>query len=194
MGREGFQDVRIALGPNVFDGDALETPFLSIPDQFAIVAVHQEGVLGPAPRTFARHEMLRHDAGAKRGAIVADLDLEVGRGVAGIERADQRKNGIEDRLPAVHQGKIEMESLVGGAEIQDAIFGQRGSEGISVVSIEAEGVAVQGIGNFVTVVRQLGEVCAHADNLAWNGLLLHVKCSPSSHDGSGTPNTARSRR
>jgi hypothetical protein len=43
--------------------------------------------------------------------------------------------------------------------------------------IEAEGVAVKGIGDFVTVVRQLGEVDGHGDNLARRNVLLHVQFS-----------------
>jgi hypothetical protein len=43
--------------------------------------------------------------------------------------------------------------------------------------IEAEGVPVKGIGDFVTVVRQLGEVGAHGDNLARRDVLLHVQFS-----------------
>jgi hypothetical protein len=43
--------------------------------------------------------------------------------------------------------------------------------------IEAEGVPVKGIGDFVTVVRQLGEVGAHGDSLARRDVLLHVQFS-----------------
>jgi hypothetical protein len=43
--------------------------------------------------------------------------------------------------------------------------------------IEAEGVAVKGIGDFVTVVRLPGEVGAHGDNLARRDVLLHVQFS-----------------
>ena len=153
MGGQRVQDLGVALGPGVVDGDAFEAPFLVVADEFAIVAVHEEGVLGPAPRTLARHEVLRHDVGGEPGGIAADLDLEIGGGVARIERADERKDGIEDGLAAGDQRKTEMESLVGATEVEDAIFSERGSERIGVAMIEAEGVAVKGIGDFITVVR-----------------------------------------
>jgi len=73
--------------------------------------------------------------------------------VAGIERADERKEGIEDGLASGNQRKTEMKFFVGATEIEDAIFGERGSERISIGPIKTEGVAVKGIGNFVTVVR-----------------------------------------
>ena len=91
-----MEDLGIALGPSVVDSDAFEAPFLAVPGQLAVVAVHEEGVLGPAPRTFVRHEVLRHDVGGERGRIVADLDPEVGGGMASIEGADEREDGIED--------------------------------------------------------------------------------------------------
>jgi hypothetical protein len=175
---ERVEDFGVALRPGVVDGDTFETPFLPVADQLAIVAVHEEGVLGPAPRTFAWHEVLRHDIGRERGGIVADLDLEVSGGVASIERADERKDGIEDGLAAGDQRKIELEFLVGGTEIQDAIFGERGSKRIGVAVIEAKSVAVKGIGDFVTIVRQLGKIGAHGDNLARSEVLLHVQFSP----------------
>jgi hypothetical protein len=43
-----------------------------------------------------------------------------------------------------------------------------------VVVIEAEGVAMQGIGNFVTVVRELGNV-GHGNTVARREVLLHVQ-------------------
>jgi hypothetical protein len=153
VGGEGVEDLGVALRPSVVDSDAFEAPFLAVPGQLAVVEVHEEGVLGPAPRTFVRHEVLRHDVGGERGRIVADLDPEVGGGMAGIEGADEREDGIEDGLAAGEQRKVEMEFLVGATEIQDAIFGERGSERISVTAIKADGVAVKGIGNFLTVVR-----------------------------------------
>lgn len=153
MGGEGVKDLGVALRPGVVDGDAFEAPFLAVAHELAIVAVHEEGVLGPAARTLARHEMLRHDVSGEPCGILPNLDLEVSGGVACIERADERKDGIEDRLATVKQRKIEMEVSVGGTEIQDAILGQRGREYSGVAVIEAEGVAVKGIGGFVTVVR-----------------------------------------
>ena len=153
MSGEGVKDLGVALRPSVVDGDAFQAPFLAVAGQLAIVAVHEESVLGPAARTLARHEVLRHDVCGERRGIVADLDLEVGGGVARIERADERKDGIEDGLAAGDQRKIEMEFLVGRTEIQNAILGQRGSERIGVAVIEGEGVAVKGIGDFVAVVR-----------------------------------------
>lgn len=128
MAGEGVDDLGVALGPGVIDGDAFEAPLLAVAGQLAIVAVHKEGVLGPAQRTLARHEVLRHDVGGERRGIATDLDPEVGGGVARIERADERKDGIEDGLPAGDQRNIEAEFLVGGTEIQDAILGERGSQ------------------------------------------------------------------
>jgi hypothetical protein len=43
--------------------------------------------------------------------------------------------------------------------------------------IEAESIAVKGIGNFVTVVRKLGKIGAYGDNLAREEVLLHVQFS-----------------
>ena len=153
MSGEGVDDLGVTLGPGVVDGDAFEAPFLAVANQLAVVPVHQEGVLGPGSRTLPRHEVLRHDVGGERRGIVADLDLEIRGSVAGIERADERKDGIEDGLTTGDQRKIETEFLVGGTEIEDAIFGECGSERIGIAAIEAEGVAVKGIGDFVTVVR-----------------------------------------
>ena len=141
------------MGPGVIDDDAFEAPSLAVAGQFAVVAVHEEGVLGTVPRTFARHEVLRHDVGGERGGIAADLNLEIGGGVAGIERAYEWKDGIEDALAAGDQRKTEMEFPISATEIEDAIFSERGSQRIGVVMIKAEGVAVKGIGDFVTVVR-----------------------------------------
>jgi len=152
VGGERVNDLGVALGPGVVDGDAFEAPFVAIACQLAVVTVHEKGVLGPAPRTLARHEVLRHDVGGERGGIVVDLDLEIRGSVAGIERADERKDGIEDGLTTGDQRKIETEFLVGGTEIEDAIFGECGSERIGIAAIEAQGVAVKGIGDFVTVV------------------------------------------
>ena len=153
MSGEGVDDLGVTLGPGVVDGDAFEAPFLAVANQLAVVPVHQEGVLGPGSRTLPRHEVLRHDVGGKRRGIVADLDLEIGDRVAGVERADERKDGIEDGLAASDQRKTEMEFLIGRPEIEDAIFGERGSKRIGVAVIETEGVAVKSIGDFVTVVR-----------------------------------------
>ncbi len=177
MSGERVEDLGITLGPSVVDNDTFESPFLIVADQLAIVPVHQECVLRPAPRTFARHEVLRHNVGGERSGIVADLDLQVGSGVARIKRADERKDGVEDSLAAGDPRNTEMKFPVGGTEIQDAIFGERGSERIGVAMIKAEGEAVKGVGDFVTVVRQLGKIGAHSDNLARTDVLLHVQFS-----------------
>lgn len=161
MRREGVEDLGVALAPGVVDGDAFETPFLAVADQVAIVPIHQERVLGAAAGTFARHEVLRHHVGGERGGIVADLDLEIARGVAGIERADEPQHGIENRLTAREFREIELQFLAGGREIENAIFGQRRCERVGVAMVEAEGVAVQSIGDFVAVAGQLGEVSVH---------------------------------
>jgi len=174
---EGVQDLGVSLGPGVIDRDASEAPFLAVACQLAIVAVHEKGVLGPGSRTLPWHEVLRHDIGGERRGIATDLDLEVGGGVARIERADERMNGVEDGLAPGDQGKIKMKLLISRTEVQDAILGQRGSKGLGVVVIEARGVAVKGIGDLVTVVRQLGKVGAHDNNIALSGVLLHVKSS-----------------
>ena len=128
MGGEGVDDLGVTLRPSVVDDDAFKAPFLAVANKLAIVPVHQEGVLGPGSRTLTRHEVLRHDVGGERGGIAADLDLQVGGGVAGIERADERKDGIEDGLASGNQRKTEMKFFVGATEIEDAIFGERGSE------------------------------------------------------------------
>ena len=177
MGGEGVENIGITLEPGVVDGDAFEAPFLAVANQLAVVPVHQQGVLGPGSRTLPRHEVLRHDVGGERRGIVADLDLEIGDRVAGVERADERKDGIEDGLAASDQRKTEMEFLIGRPEIEDAIFGERGSKRIGVAVIETEGVAVKSIGDFVTVVRQLGEVGVHGDNLARRNVPLHIQFS-----------------
>jgi len=75
VGGEGVDDLGVTLRPSIVDGDAFKAPFLAVANQLAIVPVHQEGVLGSGLRTFARHEVLRHDVGGERGGIAADLDL-----------------------------------------------------------------------------------------------------------------------
>jgi hypothetical protein len=158
MGGEGVEDFGVALAPGVVDGDAFETPFLAVADQVAIVAVHEEGVLGAATGTFARHEVLRHHVGGERGGIVADLDLEIARGVAGIERADERQHAIEDRRATRDLAEIELQPFAGRREIENTIFRQRRRERIGVAVVEAEGVTMKGVGNFIAVVRELGEI------------------------------------
>jgi hypothetical protein len=161
VGGESVNDLGVTLGPGVVDGDAFEAPFRPVANQLAIVSVHQEGVLSPGSRTLARHEVLRHDVGGERGGIVADLDLEIGGGVAGIERADERQDRIEDGLASGYFRKIELELLAGGSEIEDAIFGQRGGERVGVALVETKAIAVESVGDFVTVVGELGEVGGH---------------------------------
>ena len=177
MSGEGVDDLGVTLGPGVVDGDAFEAPFLAVANQLAVVPVHQEGVLGPGSRTLARHEVLRRDVGGERRGIVADLDLEIARGVAGIERADERQHAIEDRLATGDLPEIELQPFAGGREIENAIFRQRRRERIGIAVVEAEGVAVKSIGDFVTVVRQLGEVGVHGDNLARRNVPLHIQFS-----------------
>ena len=70
---ERVESFGVALDPGVVDHDALEAPFLAVAHQLAIVAVHQERVLGAAARTFPRHEMLRHDIRIQRRGIAADF-------------------------------------------------------------------------------------------------------------------------
>jgi len=81
--------------------------------------------------------------------------------VAGIQWADERQDGVKDSLPAGDQREIEMEVFAGGPEVEDAIFGESGSEGIGVGVVEAESVTMKGVGDFVTFVGELGEVVAH---------------------------------
>src|SRR5687768_16049909 len=91
----------IAFCPYIVDGDPLESPFLPVAHQFAIVAVHEERALRATPRAFPGPEMLGHDIRIERGGIVADLDLEIAGGVARVERPDQRDQRIHDGLAAV---------------------------------------------------------------------------------------------
>ena len=114
MGGEGVKDLGVALGPSVVDGDAFQAPFLAVAGQLAIVAVHEESVLGPAARTLARHEVLRHDVCGKRRGIVADLDLEVGGGVARIERADEGRTESRMAWRPVISGKSRWSFLSAG--------------------------------------------------------------------------------
>jgi hypothetical protein len=161
VGRESVEDFGVALAPGVIDGDAFEAPLLAVADEVAIVAVHEKRVLGAAARTLPRHEVLGQDVGGERGGIVADLDLEIARGVAGIERADERQHGIEDGLAAREHGEIQVQFSSRGPEIEDAIVCQRRRERIGVAMIEAEGVAIESVGDFITVGGKLGEIGAH---------------------------------
>src|SRR5580704_4817447 len=78
---QGVENFRVTLGPGIVDRDPREAPFLAVAHQLAIVAVHQERVLRSGTRTFARHEMLRHDIRVERGRIAADFDLEITGGM-----------------------------------------------------------------------------------------------------------------
>jgi hypothetical protein len=105
--------------------------------------------------------MLRHDKGGKSGRITTDFDLEVAGGVAGIEWADQRQDGIENCLAPVEPWKIQVQFPAGGSEVEDAIFRESRRERIRVTMVEAKGVAMKGVGDFVTVSGELREVGAH---------------------------------
>src|SRR5215472_13270864 len=71
--RQRVENLRIPLGPRVIDDHLPETPFLAVARQLAIVAIHQNRVLGSRLRALPRHEMLSHHITVKRGRIVLDL-------------------------------------------------------------------------------------------------------------------------
>ena len=122
MRRPRIQDFRIALQPGVVDCDSLEAPFLAIAHQLTIIAVHQERVFRSAAGTFPGHEMLRHDIGIKFGRVAVDLDLEITRGMSGIERTEKRQQRIQDSLAIGEPGKINPELSSRGPEIQQRIL------------------------------------------------------------------------
>src|SRR4051812_44442406 len=82
--------------------------------------------------------------------------------MAGIERPDERQDGIENGLPAFDAREIELKLFAGGPEIEDAIVGERGSEGIGGAVVETKGGAMKGVSDFVAGVSELGKVGGHA--------------------------------
>jgi hypothetical protein len=81
--------------------------------------------------------------------------------MAGIERADQWENRLENGLTTSYFWKIELQLLAGGPEVENAIFSQGGGERIGVALVETKAIAVKSVGDFVTVVGELGEVGGH---------------------------------
>ena len=67
MRRQRVENLRVAFGPCIVDFRPTQAPFLAIPDELTVIAVHQESILRPAPWTVARHEMLGHDVCVGRG-------------------------------------------------------------------------------------------------------------------------------
>src|SRR5437764_3350235 len=161
VSRQRVKNLRVALCPGVVDRHTLEAPFLAVEHQLTIVTIHQESVLRTPARTFPGHEMLRHEISRERGRIVTDLDLEIAGRVTGIERTDKWKNCVQNRLTAGELGEIEPQFSAGGSEIEKAIFRQGRCERISITVVQTKGVAMQGVGNLITVGGQLRQIGAH---------------------------------
>jgi hypothetical protein len=155
MNGQCVQDLRISLGPGVVDDDLAKTPFLAVPDELAIVAIHQERIFRSGARPLARHEMLRRHVAIKRRRIVAHLNLKIARRVAGIERTEQGNERVDDRFASFQPRKIETELFSRRPKIENAIFRQRRRERIRVAVIESKCEAMQRVRNFVAIVRQL---------------------------------------
>ena len=122
MRRQRIENFGVTLRPGVIDRHALKAPFLAVAHELALVAVHQQRIFRSAARSLARHEMLRHDISVEGSRIAADFDLNIARGVTGIERPNQGKNGFKDSVTTNHPGKIEPELSPRGREIETAIF------------------------------------------------------------------------
>lgn len=122
MDREGVENFRVTLGPGIINRETLETPFLAVADQLAVVTVHQERVLRAATRTLPRHEMLRHDIRVECGRGAADSDLEIAGCVTGVERTEKRKKSVHDDLAAGQPGEFDPELPACGPEIENAVL------------------------------------------------------------------------
>ena len=145
------ENFRVALRPCIVNRDTLEAPFLAVAHQLAVITVHQERVLQSATRTFPRHEMLRHHIRMQCGRIAADFDLEIARGVTGVEWTEKRKKSIHDGLAAGQLWEVDPDLPAGRPEIENAVFRKRRRKRICISMVETESVAMHGIRNLIPV-------------------------------------------
>ena len=78
--------------------------------------------------------------------------------MTGLERTDQSEYFLHNLASPNHNGEVQLQLFAGGPEIENAIFGQNGRKSINMIMVERERVAMQGIGNFIAIVRKLDEV------------------------------------
>src|SRR5439155_26695970 len=101
--------------------------------------------------------MLRQNVGIQCSCIIDNLDLEIAHTVTGIERTDQSKNRVQDNVATNEYWKIDLEFSSRRPEIEPAILRQCRRQPIGIPVVETKTVAMQGDGNFKTVVSQWGE-------------------------------------
>src|SRR5438270_3145557 len=102
--------------------------------------------------------MLGRHVTMERSGIVADLDLQIARSMTGIERAEQRNQRLNDRLPPGQFWKIEAEFFSGRTKIKNAIFGERRRQRIGISVIETKCETMQRINDLISIIRQLRQI------------------------------------
>ena len=155
------QNLRIPLRPCIVDHNGSKTPVPAVAQQFAGVSIHQQREICVWPASLARHEMLGHHIATQGRGIPLDMNLQIARGMTGIERPDQGQHTLKNLLATVKQRKIQSELPPRWREIESAILGQRRGHRFWIVMIQTIGKAVQRVGDFESIVGELSQVSIH---------------------------------
>ncbi len=132
-------------------------------------------------------QVLGLDQRGEAGGVPVDADARVGDLVGGVHPAGEHgQDGVDDGVPAGHQGRFGAPAGGGRAEVQLRVGGEGRGEELAVLQVLAEGEPVEGVGD-LGAVAQFGDDGGGVAGLRGQGLQGGVVMMSSAGWGSSGP-------